>query len=138
MGDINQSIFGFRHAEPQGFPQYRDDVAARGRHLVELVDNFRSRAGILSAVETVTARRCRASKSARWWPGRKFDDAAARIGGSDLRAAGRGGRGAVGGAPHSGVLDEGFEFQDIAVLVRNTEVIGEFTRPSTRPAFPTW
>ena len=31
-GDINQSIFGFRHAEPQGFAEYRDEVqrARRG------------------------------------------------------------------------------------------------------------
>ena len=55
VGDINQSIFGFRHAEPQGFARYRDEIAAGERHLVQLVDNFRSRAEILSGVETLTA-----------------------------------------------------------------------------------
>ena len=55
VGDINQSIFGFRHAEPAGFTAYRADVEARGRRLVQLVDNFRSRAEILRAVETITA-----------------------------------------------------------------------------------
>jgi len=55
VGDINQSIFGFRHADPAGFAQYRDDVETRGRRLVHLIDNFRSRAEILRAVETITA-----------------------------------------------------------------------------------
>ena len=54
VGDINQSIFGFRHADPRGFADYRDEIAANERHLVQLVDNFRSRAEILSAVETLT------------------------------------------------------------------------------------
>src|ERR1019366_7771976 len=49
VGDINQSIFGFRHAEPEGFERYQQDIAARCRHLVELNDNFRSRAEGLSA-----------------------------------------------------------------------------------------
>jgi ATP-dependent exoDNAse (exonuclease V) beta subunit len=54
VGDINQSIYGFRHAEPEGFQHYRDEVEARGRRLVELEENFRSRADMLRAVETIT------------------------------------------------------------------------------------
>jgi len=54
VGDINQSIYGFRHAEPEGFRQYRGEIVARERHLVELTENFRSRPQILSAVETIT------------------------------------------------------------------------------------
>src|SRR5690242_12068011 len=54
VGDINQSIYGFRHADPQGFREYRDEIRARGRRLVELTENFRSRVEILSAVETIT------------------------------------------------------------------------------------
>lgn len=53
VGDINQSIYGFRHAEPAVFRQYRDQVGATGRRLVDLRDNFRSRADILHAVGTV-------------------------------------------------------------------------------------
>src|SRR5205814_2754477 len=34
VGDINQSIFGFRHAEPEGFSRYRDQIAETGGHLV--------------------------------------------------------------------------------------------------------
>jgi superfamily I DNA/RNA helicase len=53
VGDINQSIYGFRHAEPQGFLEYRAEIERRGRRLVNLADNFRSRPEILSAVETI-------------------------------------------------------------------------------------
>lgn len=55
VGDINQSIYGFRHAEPGVFRDYRDSVARGGHRLVELVENFRSRPEILRAVETVAA-----------------------------------------------------------------------------------
>ena len=34
VGDINQSIFGFRHAEPEVFRKYRDEVTAGGGRLV--------------------------------------------------------------------------------------------------------
>ncbi|HEY1337140.1 MAG TPA: UvrD-helicase domain-containing protein, partial [Bryobacteraceae bacterium] len=49
VGDINQSIFGFRHADPDVFREYRGQVQRQ----LELDDNFRSRPGILSAVETI-------------------------------------------------------------------------------------
>src|ERR1035438_1506241 len=74
VGDINQSIFGFRHADPSGFTAWRDTVVARGRHLVQLVDNFRSRAEILRAVETVTAGTPGIEDRALV-AGRRFDDA---------------------------------------------------------------
>ena len=84
VGDINQSIFGFRHAEPRGFQEYRDDVERRGRHVVELVDNFRSRPEILSAVETVLdgPARHRAAEPGGGAGVRNFE---AVLGGSDLR-----------------------------------------------------
>jgi ATP-dependent helicase/nuclease subunit A len=123
VGDINQSIFGFRHAEPQGFAEYRDEIARRERRLVELEENFRSRAEILSAVETLThdlpgiVRRPLV-------PGRVFDDSpthsveAIVAPSLELEAQGIARR----------ILEfEGVEVQDIAVLVRNTEVIGAFT-----------
>ena len=54
VGDINQSIYGFRHAEPGVFRVYRDNVKARGHRLVELEENWRSRPEILSAVEKIS------------------------------------------------------------------------------------
>src|SRR5262249_13854199 len=53
VGDLNQSIYGFRHAEPQGSRDYRAAVERARHRVVELTGNFRSRAAILSAVETV-------------------------------------------------------------------------------------
>ena len=85
VGDINQSIFGFRHAEPAGFTAYRDEVEARGRRLVQLVDNFRSRAEILRAVETVTAG-APGIEDRALVAGRKFDDSARLLRGGDRRA----------------------------------------------------
>jgi ATP-dependent exoDNAse (exonuclease V) beta subunit len=123
VGDINQSIFGFRHAEPAGFTAYRDDVQARGRHLVQLVDNFRSRTDILRAVETVTAGTPGIEDRALV-AGRKFDDApdysVEVIAAPDLAVEAQ--------CVAHRLLDLGdFTFKDIAVLVRNTEVIPEFT-----------
>lgn len=53
VGDVNQSIYLFRHAEPQVFANYRDRVEEQG-HVVELYDNFRSRPEILAAVRQLT------------------------------------------------------------------------------------
>ena len=53
VGDINQSIFSFRHTSPRIFRAYRDEVAATGQHHVELTENWRSRPQILLAVETI-------------------------------------------------------------------------------------
>jgi ATP-dependent helicase/nuclease subunit A len=141
VGDINQSIFGFRHAEPAGFAEFRDAVARRGRRLVELAENFRSRPEILSAVETIAHGAAgiepRALQAARVFererpvyveaigasaPG--IDDAlrlearwvARRI--ADLAAGGE------------------FDFEDMAVLVRNTEVIGEFAAAFDEAGIP--
>src|ERR1035438_4509911 len=53
VGAINQSIFGFRHAEPEGFERYRHDIAGRGRRLGGLSHNRPHPAEVLSAVETI-------------------------------------------------------------------------------------
>ena len=54
VGDGNQSIYGFRHAEPEVFRHYRDGVRAQGGRLVELEENWRSRAEILRAAEKIS------------------------------------------------------------------------------------
>ncbi len=53
VGDVNQSIFGFRHADPREFRNFRAEAQASGGRVVELVENFRSRPEILLAVETI-------------------------------------------------------------------------------------
>ena len=56
VGDVNQSIYGFRHAVPEQFVAYQQSVEAAGGALDRLEDNYRSRQGILAAVEAVTVR----------------------------------------------------------------------------------
>jgi ATP-dependent helicase/nuclease subunit A len=50
VGDINQSIYGFRHAEPAVFEQYRDGLARGGFAIDDLRENHRSTQPILDAV----------------------------------------------------------------------------------------
>ena len=53
VGDINQSIYGFRHARPEIFHRYPPPFRAGAKHYAELLDNFRSRAEILRCVEAL-------------------------------------------------------------------------------------
>lgn len=53
VGDVNQSIFGFRHAEPGLFHGYRQALLEHGKHVDELRRNYRSRGEILEAVNEV-------------------------------------------------------------------------------------
>jgi ATP-dependent helicase/nuclease subunit A len=132
VGDINQSIYGFRHAEPGVFHGYRDIVERDGKRLVQLVENFRSRPEILRAVETV-ANGAEGVEDRPLIPGKIFPReaeapveviaaatpeieaqwVAARI----LELQGR-----------LQLRDRTAEFMDFALLVRNSEVLEEFTR----------
>jgi len=40
VGDVNQSIYGFRHARPEIFYGYSEEVVRVGKHSAELLDNF--------------------------------------------------------------------------------------------------
>ena len=53
----------------KGFERYAEEVRSAGGHQVELMENFRSRAEILRAVETVLAGDAAASSLAAWWRG---------------------------------------------------------------------
>ncbi len=55
VGDINQSIYGFRDADPEVFRNFREAVRAGGGEVVELRENFRSRPEILLAAERLLA-----------------------------------------------------------------------------------
>ena len=54
VGDINQSIYSFRHADPDVFRRYRDSLEAAGREIDELKENHRSRAEILETTQAMT------------------------------------------------------------------------------------
>jgi ATP-dependent helicase/nuclease subunit A len=132
VGDINQSIYGFRHAEPRVFSAYRDTVAREGQRLVELVENFRSRPEILRAVQTVVSG-AEGIETRPLTPGLSFPDktepsvevwAAAA---SELEAQWMAAR-ILDLEGHLQLRGRRAEFRDFAVLVRNSEVIAEFTR----------
>ncbi len=53
VGDINQSIYRFRHADPSVFAEYRDSVERAGSTVDQLNENHRSRASILETVTKV-------------------------------------------------------------------------------------
>jgi ATP-dependent exoDNAse (exonuclease V) beta subunit len=57
VGDINQSIYGFRHADPRVFHAYRTRVESEGKHVAELRENWRSRGDILDAVLSLVGSR---------------------------------------------------------------------------------
>lgn len=50
VGDINQSIFGFRYAEPELFAAYRRALESQGKAIDELRANYRSRPEVLDIV----------------------------------------------------------------------------------------
>jgi len=145
VGDINQSIFGFRHAEPRGFADYRDEIERTGGRAVRLVDNFRSRAAILRAVETIT-QGAGGIEPRNLVAGRKFkterDVCVELIAAPEMQMEAQwvarrvlelcSGR--AGARPSSSDIagreaysTNSFDFKDVAVLVRNTEVISDFT-----------
>lgn len=53
VGDVNQSIYGFRHAEPKLFEQYQREVETAGGVLDRLEMNYRSRPEIIAAAVRV-------------------------------------------------------------------------------------
>lgn len=53
VGDVNQSIYGFRHAAPETFRGFRRALEVAQKPVDRLYRNFRSRADILYATETV-------------------------------------------------------------------------------------
>ena len=56
VGDINQAIYGFRHADPSIFREMRSKIEESNGIVAELKDNFRSRPEILRAVELISNR----------------------------------------------------------------------------------
>jgi ATP-dependent helicase/nuclease subunit A len=53
VGDVNQSIFGFRHAQPELFHGYRLALESQGKEIDELRDNYRTLPPVLASVNAV-------------------------------------------------------------------------------------
>ena len=136
VGDINQSIFGFRYSSPEVFRKYRDQVRDAGKHHVDLVENWRSRPEILLAVETILAKRegiePRRLVAAKQRPKKREPsveviavEAPEGVDGNELEAAWVAERMlAMHGKLR--VHDRKAEFRDMAVLVRNSSVFEAF------------
>ena len=136
VGDINQSIYGFRHAEPQGFLEYRAEIERRGRRLVNLADNFRSRPEILSAVETIVDG-APGIEPRRLTAGRVFEKlrpvCVDVLAATDLEME------AQSVARRMLELleaDAEFGCKDVAVLVRNTDVMAAFAAAFEKAGIP--
>jgi ATP-dependent helicase/nuclease subunit A len=142
VGDINQSIYGFRHAEPEVFRDYRRDVERRGHRLVDLKENFRSRSDILRAVETMV-HLAEGLEPRPLVAAQVFENprpvAVELIGVIDEEtdeALEKEARWVAHRILELIVEDPPFRFQDIAVLVRNTEVIPQFTDAFEQAGIP--
>jgi ATP-dependent exoDNAse (exonuclease V) beta subunit len=134
VGDINQSIFGFRHAEPEQFERYKQDIAARDRRLVELNDNFRSRAEVLSAVETIVEDAHGITK--RPLVGRRVFEKPREVCVEIVNASQMEVEARWVARRIAELAAEEFEFRDVVVLVRNTEVIAAFTQAFEEAGIP--
>lgn len=142
VGDVNQSIYGFRHAEPEVFRAYRATVEERGRRLVDLKENFRSRPDILRAVETMVVHR-EGIESRPLIAGKIFGEPRPvsvelmGIVGEDADAAlETEARWVAHRILELTKEDPPFRFRDLAVLVRNTEVIPQFTDAFEQAGIP--
>ena len=146
VGDINQSIYGFRHADPEVFRAYRDDVEHKGKHLAELAENWRSRGDILRAVETILAhvpgiehRKLIAAKdyAGKVEPSVEVLAAIADNQEAALELEARWVARRILELAGKLLLAKGIAgFGDIAILVRNTEVVPAFTRAFDEAGIP--
>jgi ATP-dependent helicase/nuclease subunit A len=124
VGDINQSIYGFRHAEPDVFRRYRAEV----QRVAELTENWRSRPDILKAVSTVL-RDADGIEERPLIAGREFAPKTEPSVELLVTRAPEADRALELEAQWVArrILDCGRAFGDVAVLLRNSEVISAFT-----------
>jgi ATP-dependent helicase/nuclease subunit A len=131
VGDINQSIYGFRHADRSIFEEVRQTA-----HIEELTENYRSRQEILEAVSRLLNGQPgvepRALEAKRAFPaahGAVVD----RLVGSGERAAEAD---LVAARIREWVDSEERRYRDIAILVRTTGATPPFERALARYGIP--
>jgi ATP-dependent exoDNAse (exonuclease V) beta subunit len=138
VGDINQSIYGFRHADPVVFEEYRAALQTTGAAIDRLPENHRSRREILDTVSSmldaqagiesrpfVAARECKPTERpiVERFVGR--GDQAEHVEAGMVAARIR------------ELVDTGeFEYRHIAILVRALGSIGPFERALDRFEIP--
>jgi ATP-dependent helicase/nuclease subunit A len=140
VGDINQSIYGFRYAEPAVFSGYREGLAEVGAHIDDLRDNHRSFSEILELVSHVLdgqngieARPLIASRGASGSPAVELligrGDEAADVDEEDVEAS-------MVAARIVELSRLGAKFKDVAILVRALGAAKPFERALDRFGIP--
>ncbi len=131
VGDINQSIYGFRHADPAVFEEYRRSLESQGATIDDLRENHRSRQQILDAVGHVLDHQPgiepRALIAAKEFPQVTGPIVERLVGeGEDVEAS----------LVAQRILDLGYDFKDVAILVRSLNALEPFTRALDRFDIP--
>jgi len=138
VGDINQSIYGFRHADPAVFDEYRSALQAAGGEIDHLPENHRSRSEILDTVSTMLDGQA-GIETRPFIADRKFESLTGPI---VERIVGQGDQGieveaGMVAARIRELVDSGeHRFHDIAILVRALGSIGSFERALDRFDIP--
>ena len=138
VGDINQSIYGFRYADPDVFAEYRDELRASGAEIDQLKENHRSRREILSTVSAMLDGQL-GIESRNLEACAEFPAVASPV---VERLVGRGEDAAVAEAElvaariRQLVDFKEFDFRDIAVLVRTLGSTAPFEQAFDRAGIP--
>src|SRR5579862_6138097 len=138
VGDINQSIYGFRHADPEVFAEYRGALRSSGAVIDELQENYRSRPEILATVSEMLDGESGIEPRA-FTPKTEFATVAGPV--VEL-LVGRGEQSADDEASQVAarivqlVDSEKFSYSDIAVLVRTLSSTAPFERAFDRSGIP--
>ena len=131
VGDINQSIYGFRHADPAVFEQYRRDLEASGAVIDDLRENHRSRQSILDAVSRVLDGQA-GIEPRTLIADKTFSPAA---GPTVERLVGEG-EDVEASMVAERIHDLGYEYKDVAILVRSLNALDPFARALDRFDIP--
>jgi ATP-dependent helicase/nuclease subunit A len=131
VGDINQSIYGFRHADPAVFEEYRRGLEAAGAVIDDLRENHRSRQTILDAVSRVLDGKPgiepRPLIAAKTFPPIMGPTVERLVGeGEDVEAS----------LVAARIKELGYEYKDIAILVRALTALDPFARALDRFNIP--
>jgi ATP-dependent exoDNAse (exonuclease V) beta subunit len=135
VGDINQSIYGFRHADPAVFEEYRRGLERSGAVIDDLRENHRSRQSILDAVSGVLDGQHgiepRPLIADKIFPSPSGPAVERLIGeGEDVEAS------LVASRIRELVELGGCEFKDFAILVRSLNALDPFVRALDRFEIP--
>jgi CRISPR-associated protein Cas4 len=131
VGDINQSIYGFRYADPSVFEQYRRSLENSGATVDDLRENYRSRQGILDTVSRVLDGQegiePRPLVAAKTFPSITGPTVERLVGeGEDVEAS----------LVAERIRELGCDYKDVAILLRSLNALDPFTRALDRFDIP--